>query len=188
MSFIYAQVAPYPVSHYIKQDIVRQAMANVDQNSGHPSAVKNAFMVPTDSLTVHAQVPGDPRPDDWVHFNADGQLIIGQRFAQVYLTSIGVAVGIFNKNTKPADFELHQNYPNPFNPTTNIRYSISHAGHVELTIVNINGSKVATLISKYQTAGIHQITWDGSEYASGIYFYRLKANGREQMRKMILIK
>lgn len=88
----------------------------------------------------------------------------------------------------PKEFVLNQNYPNPFNPATTISYTLPEASQVLLEVYNILGQKIAILINERQTAGEHQAVFDGSAYASGIYFYRLSAGSFAQSKKMLLIK
>ncbi len=88
----------------------------------------------------------------------------------------------------PDGFELSQNYPNPFNPSTRINYSIPQATNVQLTVFNILGQKVATLVDGRQFAGSHIVTFDAKSLASGVYFYRLKAGEMMHQRRMTLIK
>jgi hypothetical protein len=91
------------------------------------------------------------------------------------------------------DFALHQNYPNPFNPSTTIRYSVgAHRDvtlqHVDLSIYNTLGQKVATLVNKKQSAGSYQIKWNAGGLSSGVYLYRLQTGNYIQTKKMILMK
>ncbi len=101
----------------------------------------------------------------------------------ITLTSLEENNG-FQANT----FALGQNYPNPFNPRTVIHYTLPAAEQVELTVYNTLGQKIATLVSERQAAGKHKVEWDGSEFASGIYFYMIEAGAFRQVRKMMLIK
>jgi len=102
--------------------------------------------------------------------------------------------GIFNHNPVTVkNFEIKQNYPNPFNPVTRIEYQVSIVGRVELTIYNLLGQKIKTLVSESQTAGSYSVTWDGKDdfgkaVSSGIYLYQMSAGKQTAMRKMILIK
>jgi len=90
--------------------------------------------------------------------------------------------------TKPNEFHLAQNYPNPFNPTTAISYKLLALSNVDLSIYNLLGQKVATLVSEKQVPGTYQVEWDATEFASGIYFYRLQAGHFTAWNKMILKK
>ncbi len=89
----------------------------------------------------------------------------------------------------PQKFSLGQNYPNPFNPSTIISYNLPEQAQVRLDVYNILGEKVSSLVDKVQQAGLHEVTFDASRLASGVYFYRLSAGqGYTQTRKMILLK
>ncbi len=88
----------------------------------------------------------------------------------------------------PADFELMQNYPNPFNPTTTIRYRLSQKGHVNLTVYDIQGRKVKTLVNGQQTAGTYSVRFNGVKLASGIYLYKIATGRFTKIKKMILVR
>jgi len=97
------------------------------------------------------------------------------------------------ENSVATGSRMAQNYPNPFNSATTISYDISKITDIELTIFNILGQKIRTLVNCRQPAGTYQIQWDGQDnagrnVASGIYFYRLKAGEFAQIRKIILMK
>lgn len=88
----------------------------------------------------------------------------------------------------PTEFSLSQNYPNPFNPATTIAYSLPVAGHVNLTVFNVLGQKVVTLVNGQQDANHYDIEWDASRNSSGVYFYRLTTERNTETRKMLLLK
>jgi hypothetical protein len=90
--------------------------------------------------------------------------------------------------TNLPDFALAQNYPNPFNPTTNIHYVLPEAGLVRLTVYNLLGGEMATLVNGMQPAGAHEIDFNASNFASGVYYYRLESSNQQVTRKMILIR
>ena len=98
-----------------------------------------------------------------------------------------------NVNT-PVKFVLDQNHPNPFNPSTAIGFQLSAFSKVELTILNILGQKVRTLVDEEKTAGTYSVIWDGFDDAgqpvdSGIYFYALTCDGKiTESKKMCLMK
>ncbi len=87
----------------------------------------------------------------------------------------------------PDRFELFHNYPNPFNPTTTIEFALPNAAEWDLTIYNVLGRTVKT-ISGQDDAGYVKVMWDASEYASGVYFYRLRAGEFTATKKMVLLK
>ena len=89
---------------------------------------------------------------------------------------------------QPFSTTLHQNYPNPFNPTTNIRFELSSAQHVSLTVYSMLGQQVMTLVNDRLESGVHQITFDASKLASGVYLYRLNTSTQSLTKKMTLIK
>lgn len=88
----------------------------------------------------------------------------------------------------PSKFSLYQNYPNPFNPTTKINYDLVNDGNVSLKIYNMSGKEIATLVNGFNTSGYHSVTFDASGISSGIYYYKLEANGISKVMKMALIK
>lgn len=88
----------------------------------------------------------------------------------------------------PDGFELGQNYPNPFNPSTSISFSIPVSGDVTLEVFNLLGQRVATLASGLHTSGSHTVQFDASQFASGVYLYRMTAGNHTAVRKMLLIK
>ena len=117
----------------------------------------------------------------------DGQTRTAPQFNTVSLSLSG------GSNALPASFGLDQNYPNPFNPTTDISFSLPSAANVSLRVYNLLGQEVATVVDGDMGAGVHTVTWDGSndggeQVSSGIYFYRLVAGDDTATRKMMLLK
>ena len=83
---------------------------------------------------------------------------------------------------------MKQNNPNPFNENTVISYQLPVNSHVELSICNLLGQKIVTLVSEKQTAGIHKLNWDARGLASGVYLYRLEADDFVQTKKLIFVR
>jgi len=83
---------------------------------------------------------------------------------------------------------LSENYPNPFNPTTTITYTLPEDGKVQIKIFDVFGREAATLINDIESKGKHNVTWDGSNVASGIYFYTITFKNQAINKKMLLIK
>ena len=89
----------------------------------------------------------------------------------------------------PKSFSLEPNYPNPFNPTTTITFSVPEEARVRLTVFDVIGRRIAVLTDQAYSAGVHELNWDASAHASGIYFYRMEAAGKLiQTQKMTLVK
>ena len=88
----------------------------------------------------------------------------------------------------PTSFALHQNYPNPFNPITTLRYDLPQESDVTLTIYDITGRMVQTLVNELQQSGVKKVIWNASDVSSGVYIYRIQAGNFTQTRKMILLK
>ncbi len=97
-------------------------------------------------------------------------------------------LGVAKSTYSPSEFALDQNYPNPFNPTTTISFSLPHSANTTLTVFNVLGQEVATLINGYTTVGAHQVQFDATRLASGTYFYRLTSGDFTQIKKMMLLK
>ena len=85
-------------------------------------------------------------------------------------------------------FELGQNYPNPFNPTTHIRFNIPETASTKLTIFNVMGEEVATLVNGVMQAGGHTVSWNASSMPTGVYFYQLESANFSQTKKLLLVK
>ncbi|MCS7053395.1 MAG: M28 family peptidase [Ignavibacterium sp.] len=90
--------------------------------------------------------------------------------------------------TSPINYNLSQNYPNPFNPNTMIKFQIPVDAFVSIKVFDVLGNEVKTLVNEFKQAGFYEIEFDGSELSSGIYFYKLKTENFNDVKKMILIK
>ena len=93
-----------------------------------------------------------------------------------------------DRNQIPAQFELEQNYPNPFNPSTKINFTLPKASKVKITIYNQLGQQVTTLVDGEYSGGPHELNFNASNLASGIYYYRIEAGSFNQTKKMMLMK
>lgn len=130
----------------------------------------NPWNMPLDTWT-NAEVKTDQETDPYTSYTAIGE-----------------------EKTLPTKYALNQNYPNPFNPTTTISFTLPEASHVTLTVYDVLGQKVRTLIdNELATAGTHFQKWDGKDdfghqVASGIYFYKLKADHFSAIKKMVMMK
>jgi photosystem II stability/assembly factor-like uncharacterized protein len=145
-------------------------------------------------LDWHLQVSGTTAGlSDIVFFSADTGYCVGSEGTILKTVNGGVGTNSVpeDKRIMPKNTILHQNYPNPFNPKTIIKYDLIITSDVDLSIFNLRGQKVATLVSERQAAGIHASEWDISgrpSMASGIYYYRLQTGEFTETKKMILVQ
>lgn len=109
-------------------------------------------------------------------------------------TNGGIPVGILQINgTLPVEYSLSQNYPNPFNPQTKIKFDIpanvkGQTTNVKLVIYDLLGREVTTLVNEELKPGTYEADWDGSNFSSGVYFYKIITEGFVETKKMILMK
>jgi hypothetical protein len=100
-----------------------------------------------------------------------------------------IPVGVNTQNNNiPSSFGLYQNYPNPFNPSTVISFDLPQRAFVKLNVYDMLGREIAVLMNGEMNAGSHSFTFKGEGLSSGMYFYKLKANGFSEVRKMMLVK
>lgn len=121
--------------------------------------------------------PNDPEADE--HFyQVTAVNSVGESSPSNSASVWGLSVQKRNLDL-PDKFVLEQNYPNPFNPTTEIRYELPEDSHVGLSVFNLVGQKISTLVNEQKAAGYHSAFWDGkdsfgNEVASGVYIYQIK--------------
>ena len=115
----------------------------------------------------------------------------GASVNSVYRRPLGELVGIVS-NKIVSEFSLSQNYPNPFNPVTRIKFQIEKPGFVKFVVFDVLGQKVAELVNKQLQPGTYETEWSatggGTNYPSGVYFYKLTTPDFTQTKKMVLIK
>jgi hypothetical protein len=105
------------------------------------------------------------------------------------LPNVSLSTGVSSSGSfRPSGFRLEQNYPNPFNPSTTISYTIPERSFVSLTMYDVSGRKIASLVNDNRDAGQYQIQFNGNSLSSGIYFFRLQTNELIDVKKSILLK
>ncbi len=124
---------------------------------------------------------------DSSYFNFTKSADMDGGFVENWLNS-GESFGSVNPAAPPVDFLLCAAHPNPFNPVTTLRYSLSEAAHVNLTIYDLQGRMVASLVDALRSAGTHEVIFDASNLPSGVYLYRLQAGGATAGGKLALLK
>lgn len=93
-----------------------------------------------------------------------------------------------NVSTIPIEYQIYQNYPNPFNPTTTIKYDIPKNTFVKIKVYDITGKLISDLVNSKMEPGSYEVNWNASDYASGVYFYRIETKDFTKVMKMVLIK
>ncbi len=140
---------------------------------------------PYHSYTYQNSSEASPYPAGWYYISdSDTTIVIYLIRAYVSLVT-GVKQAI---ELAPATFNLSQNYPNPFNPTTTIDYQLSTGSFVSLKIYDLLGREAATLVNAHQSAGPHSVVFRADKLPSGVYFYRITADGFSEVRKLVLEK
>ncbi len=131
----------------------------------------------------------DPETDNF--YLAENSCCVGAGENGEDIGALGVGcepTAVGEEQPLPFEYSLYQNYPNPFNASTIIRYSLPSESNVTISIYNLLGRRIETLMQGEQPAGYHQITWDASDHSSGMYFYRIQAGDYAETRKMVLLK
>ncbi len=117
--------------------------------------------------------------------------IVGEGGTILHTTNGGSLVGVREEETRdalPDRCSLSQNYPNPFNPVTSIRFVVRSSGFVELKVYDVLGREAITLVNEKKNPGSYEVKFDASNLPSGVYFYRITANGYTAVKKMAVIK
>jgi hypothetical protein len=153
-----------------------------------PSLVDSSYAVVDHAITVMREQYESPGGLDSPYPEVTAQTIRGLMQALHHVIPPVPRAHHQNYMRPPENYVLEQNYPNPFNATTTLRYAVPSSGLVRLTIYNIIGQKVATLVDRHQDAGYHSVTWNGTNLASGVYIYQLQANGHTLTQKLVLLK
>jgi hypothetical protein len=158
-----------------------QRSTNGGSNWSAKDSVNAGVITYTDSLLISGQIY-------CYRVNAGNCRGVTAFTAQACDTATTI-VGISGNNPEtPRVFALYQNYPNPFNPVTNIKFDIPKSSFVKLTIYDALGRVVTELVNKQMDAGSFIADWNASQYASGVYFYRIEAGDYIKEMKMILVK
>ena len=107
---------------------------------------------------------------------------------EIWYNERPAGLGISDEAPIASRYELGQNYPNPFNPTTHIRFNIPETASAKLTVFNVMGEEVATLVNGVMQAGGHTVSWNAASMPTGVYFYQLESGNFSQTKKLLLVK
>lgn len=129
---------------------------------------------------------GSGKMDEFRLYN---RALTAEEIAATWNHELPIIVGISGNNTSvPAKYSLSQNFPNPFNPSTIISFGIPSASFVKITVLDYLGRIVATIANDYEQAGYYEVTFDGTNYASGVYLYEIQSGEFTDTKKMIILK
>ncbi len=134
--------------------------------------------------TIH--VPGSPSNCNWG--DADRKTLYITGGSSIYRIRLASTTGVEDQGSIPINYKLYQNFPNPFNPNTTIRFTLSQSGFTRLEIFNELGSKIEDLVNRYMTRGNYNISFNASDYASGVYYYKLVSSNFTSTGKMVYLK
>jgi len=179
--------------------LVAQASPEAKENlaAGRGTVANLVFEVndPTvDVITLEAIKRENPHHSlTFIYSHRDDQSVQFVRSVPDFGSATVALSNTTSSDNLPTTFGLEQNYPNPFNPTTQIEFSLPVPSRVDLTVFNVLGQEVRSVINDEMPAGHHSVTWDGNSssgnsVSSGVYFYRLEAGDFVETRKMMLLK
>ncbi len=144
----------------------------------------NPLVLPTFTLT---NLPGDG--SYYWRLRAQNAFGVWSDWSAVWAFTVGAATAVEDAETGiPTTFRLGPNYPNPFNPSTTIRFGVPTASDVRVTVYDVLGRRVATLVEERLGAGWHTASWEAQGLSSGVYFYQLEAEGYRESRAMLLVR
>ena len=150
----------------------------------------NTLIVNDSTLTDSTKAVSGLQNNTWYYWRVKGRNSYGQgQWSATWMFKTKPVVGLQAiGNEIPKEFKLIQNYPNPFNPITKIRFDLPKNANVKLTIYDMLGREIETIVNEHLNAGSYEVTFDGTKYTSGVYYYRLNAGEFVETKKMILVK
>ena len=161
------------------------------------------IVVDGQNISVTAWADGEPMPDTATYsyeplttteapsFILEGVTDDDSSSVQIdelWYNETPTGLGISDEAPIASRYELGQNYPNPFNPTTHIRFNIPETANAKLTVFNVMGEEVATLVNGVMQAGGHTVSWNAASMPTGVYFYQLESGNFSQTKKLLLVK
>lgn len=209
VAFSSLKVNQFVEVEYVKTVLNENLAVKVEIEKDPQTVQFNGMITATSSNSIQLSVPSFSISNNTVFLNSSytpvqsssiqvGQTVTvwasqdqGGNLKAVQVQQISGSVTSVNDGSNeslPTNYELNQNYPNPFNPTTTISFTLSKVENVRLTVYNIIGQEVASLVNEQMNAGLHIVTFNAVKLATGIYFYRLQAGGFVAIKKMVLLK
>jgi hypothetical protein len=181
------------LNHFIYDDVKK-----IDQNSAAIAGYLGTMFKTTDKGQTWIEMYSCTSNELYSICYSDPQngTAVGNNGTIIHTTTGGVVFVKKISEQIPSNFRLFQNYPNPFNPSTKIKFQIpnfplmkgARGMSVRLTIYDLLGREIATLVNQKLQSGTYEVEWDATNYPSGVYFYRLKTDSFNETKKMVLIK
>lgn len=151
----------------------------------------------SDSSFTEAYSSQEVRYGDYISIDAHNGKVIavwtdqrkGVPNQEIYSATLSNLIGIQPiSNEIPSEFRLHQNYPNPFNPSTKIKFDIPNSSFVRISVYDVIGREAAVIVNQNLNAGSYETEFNAVKFTSGVYFYKIEAEGFTQIKKMVLVK
>lgn len=163
---------------------------NPDSKAGQAAlATSNGIYLSESPSAPWIDMSGNVIPKDFRDLTWVDSSLYAATYGEGIVVTTPTVTGILNRSLRiPSGYRLFQNYPDPFNPTTVIRYQLPRSSHVILKVYDILGREVATLVNGQEPVGSHQVEFDGSRFASGVYFYRIQAGSFTATMDLLLLK
>jgi hypothetical protein len=150
---------------------------------GQATTHTTSLAAPPTMIMADQMVPGDSLKD-----NRSLYIALARKAGTTENTLISGGTSVRRLEGAAASFALSQNYPNPFNPSTSISFSIPSSMRVSMKVYDLIGNEIATLLDEHKEAGNYTVGFDGTNLASGVYFYRLQSGASISMKRMVLVK
>lgn len=182
---------PVPDSALIVTDGKHVVMEGTSMSAPHITGVLALLLQAKPSMTsdqLRNAITGSAREDGFTGSQVSAQWGFGKVDAEGAMSSVLSVVKL--SEAIPSEFALLQNFPNPFNPSTQVRYSLSSSfnDRVTLTVYDVLGRRVATLVDQTQKGGEYSAFWNAANFSSGVYYCVLRAGGYIAVKKMVLMK
>jgi hypothetical protein len=193
----YTPGIPYPIpwDNWVKQDFTSENISTnfpfccvfwMPQNIDDYAYIMSSDIPADGALNAYTYLI-DQNPPNWFYVTAQGGgTILYHMIAYVGFGDAEPQIEVVELT--PSYFKLEQNYPNPFNPSTKIQYTLEKAGMTKLTVYDMLGRELTTIVNEKKDAGTHEVTFNATNYASGIYYYKLQSDNIVQTKKMMLLK
>ncbi len=167
----------------IGEEFIRDTMYAVGQNGTVVRSINSGY-----SWALQSSITGNQLNAVYnKHHNTKFAFAVGDNGIMIKTTNGGIWVQNISTEV-PAAFALEQNYPNPFNPETKIKFDVAKQSDVKIIVYDITGREVQTLVNENMKPGVYEVTFEGSGFTSGVYFYKLQTENFTETKRMILVK